>query len=672
MQTLSRMTLAERQILVAGTLRVPSATISRTHPRLAVRHFVPLALSRVIRCAAIAALVLGGERAGHGASISSPETDLVTAERKLEAARARVTLTAEQLAAVGSLRTAREWVFRASRATHDAVDRVRKEAEKAEAVVSSDAAAAEQRAGEARLAAEARRLEMERTRDRFLNQSLVAYDLSQHGRLTVNAMTGAIDLSLDMGPGIKLGSGDLDALLLGKFRLPDVDPLELACETYVNHDRLKSNYVEVQAGLAAEHGAANVYLLSRRFLEWATPERLSGDFARSILKAGGSVERELALARRQIQLEYEDIAAWLRKKGVKDLGPDPCGVLVELIRAGSYPRLGLSLMTRPVAFTHRSGPAGQTDVPLDLLKRMRPKGLPGQRPAREITENRPALVIVWTGPTEGHESLAAGLESGFQFSAPEIDELPKHLPTKTDPRARRLIAWIAPHGLFDIDASVGPRRLALAALGVKKEEIDSDTVGNHVIVDMRQSQSGKIVASFVSQLALGNSKFSEVDLLELDRSSGRLEAEFTLHHRHVWPSLREAQAKLRTAAVTGAPELADRLTDAAFSTARTRFQEADSTANEASAKARDAQKKAREAADHVATKRREVASLASDLARAQTDLRAATELEALARKEAQSACALMLELDATVRRARDNLRSSVSPLPREINHPRKP
>ena len=92
----------------------------------------------------------------------------------------------------------------------------------------------------------------------------------------------------------------------------------------------------MHASLAAEHGAANVYLLSRRFLEWATPERLSGDFARSILAAGGSVERELAEARRQIQLEYEDLAAWLRLKGVKDLGPeslrgagraDPRGIL---------------------------------------------------------------------------------------------------------------------------------------------------------------------------------------------------------------------------------------------------------------------------------------------------------------------------------------------------------
>ena len=112
---------------------------------------------------------------------------------------------------------------------HDAVDRVRKEAEKAEAVARNDAAVAEQRAGEADAGRRSSAgWSWNERRDRFLNRSLVAYDLSQHGRLTVNAMTGAIDLSLDEGPGIKLGSGDLEALLVGQFKLPDVDPLEMA------------------------------------------------------------------------------------------------------------------------------------------------------------------------------------------------------------------------------------------------------------------------------------------------------------------------------------------------------------------------------------------------------------------------------------------------------------
>jgi hypothetical protein len=348
---------------------------------------------------------------------------------------------------------------------------------------------------------------------------------------------------------------------------------------------------------------------------------------------------------------------------------------VELIRAGSDQRLGLSVRTKQVELTHRFESAGRTEVPFDLLKRLRPKGLKGQRATWQITEKRPALAVVWSGPAGGYASLAAGLEGDFQSSAPKIDDLLKRLPTKTDPRIRRLIAWTAQHGLVAIDSSERPRRSALAAIGLTKEDIDSSTVPYHVIVDLRQSHFAKIVASFVSQLALGNSKSSDIDLLELDRSGGRLEAEFTLHHRHVWPGIREAQVNLRTAlgpVRTGALELADRLPDASFDPARPVFRAADSKANEAIAKAQGAQKKAHEAAEAVATKRHELETLASDLARAQTDLRTASELEACARKEARAACALMLELDAIVRCSRDILRSSGQPLPRESNHPRKP
>jgi hypothetical protein len=143
-----------------------------------------MTVSRLIGRAAIVLLLLGGGRSGRGALMSSPEKDLVTAEQKLEAARRRVTVTAEQLAAAGSLRTAREWVLRACRAAYDAVERVRTEAEKAEAIARGEAAAAEQCAREARSDVQRRQHEMERTRDRFLNQPLMAYDISQHGRLT--------------------------------------------------------------------------------------------------------------------------------------------------------------------------------------------------------------------------------------------------------------------------------------------------------------------------------------------------------------------------------------------------------------------------------------------------------------------------------------------------------
>ncbi len=454
-----------------------------------------MAVSRLLTPVVLISLVLGAETVGRCELVTPAQKDVVKAERKLEAARGRVSVTAEHLSATQSLRMARVGVLHACQAAYDADERVRKDAENAADVARSDAVDSEQLARQATQAVGPSHAEMERARDRFLNRPLLAYDLSQHGKLTFNALTGSFDLKLDEGPGVRLHAGDLDALVAGHYTAPEIDPLQMASESAGMRLRLTSNYAEVQASLAAEHGAANVYLISRRFLDWASPERLSGDFATASLTTGGSVVAERALLRRQIQLEYEDLAAWLRLKGVKDLGPDPTGTLVELIRTGSYPRLGLSVKTRQVEYTHRLESAGRTDIPPEYLKRLRSKALQIiQRYGHEFTEKRPTLAIVWSGPNWGPESLAAQLDGSFRLSAPAINDLPKLLPPQMDPRLRRLLGETASHGLLEIDASAKPRRTARAAIGPRKEDISAAGASSRVIVDLRPSDLGEIVS----------------------------------------------------------------------------------------------------------------------------------------------------------------------------------
>ena len=90
--------------------------------------------------------------------------------------------------------------------------------------------------------------------------------------------------------------------------------------------------------------------------------------------------------------------------------------------------------------------------------------------------------------------------------------------------------------------STGPRRTARAAIGLRKEDLSAGAARKDSIVDLRPSDLAEIVSGLLSQLALGNRKSCNLEVLELDQSSGRLEAEFTLRHQHVWPTLREAQA----------------------------------------------------------------------------------------------------------------------------------
>ena len=601
-------------------------------------------------------LVVGWVVASHGDVIPSAQADLAQTERMLAEYRERVAVTAEVVSTSQSLRTAREWVLNACQASHAAVEKLRHEAETAEELVRIDAAAAEKLARAATLALERSRTDVDRARDHILDQPFRAYDIEQRGTLTFNAITGAVDLRLDDGPGIKLRASDLEAILAGRFQPDGADPLEMAAETFAIRAGMTHNYNEVRAGLAARHGAGNVYLLSRRFLEWAYVERLSG-----MTVDDGAVE-----SRRQLQLEFEDFSAWLRLKGINDLGPAPSTFFLELLRTGAYAPLSLTVKIVQVDCTTRFEQGGSTEVPVDLLKRLRSNGNMGPRTAWQTAEKRPLIAVIWSGSIAGQESLAAQLERDFRLPAPSIDDLPRRLPTPVDPRIRRLVNWTEGHQFTAIDTSTGPRRLARASLGLRKEDIESSAGKSVAIVDLRQTDFAEIVAPLVNQLALGNSKSSQLDMLELDQSSGRLDVGFTLHHRHIWPSLRTAAAQLRATlgpVGTGLADLAAGRPDTAYESACKLYNEADLKAREASAKHQEAYRKVKEATDRVASKRLELSTLASDLARARTDLQNASLLEAKARQEAQAACVGMAELDSQVRIARNKLNAQAYAYP---------
>ena len=120
-----------------------------------------MAVSRLMTRASLLLLVVAVGHGARGELVTPAQRELVRAERKLDAARGRVTVTAEQLSATQSLRMARLGVFHACQAAHDAVEKVGKESEKAEALARGEAVEAEQFAALAAKALDQSRRAME-------------------------------------------------------------------------------------------------------------------------------------------------------------------------------------------------------------------------------------------------------------------------------------------------------------------------------------------------------------------------------------------------------------------------------------------------------------------------------------------------------------------------------
>ena len=230
-----------------------------------------------------------------------------------------------------------------------------------------------------------------------------------------------------------------------------------------------------------------MYLTSRRFLDWATPDRLSGGLARR-----GSDASEVAETRRQIQLEYEDVAAWLRLKGVCDLGADPSAILAETHSDRLIPAFG------SVSQSKTSGIRACSNPPAELTSRSTssndcgPEHPQRPRPEQATIEKRPAVAIIRHGPAGEHPSLIPHLEGNFRRSAPTFNDLTKLLPPHTDPRIRRLLAETAQHGLLDIDASAKTRQTARAVVGPRKEDISEGDGSHRLVLDLRRSDLGEV------------------------------------------------------------------------------------------------------------------------------------------------------------------------------------
>jgi hypothetical protein len=133
----------------------------------------------------------------------------------------------------------------------------------------------------------------------------VVYDLTQSGNFTFNIFSLDVRGSLNLGRGVRVNLADLKALSEG-----DLTPLWTAAVSA----RQRSNYDGRVADIRARHGAENVYVAPKSFVDWMGPSTLVRWGAEAVLSSGASLSTIPAEVANKVRAETLGITNWVRAR----------------------------------------------------------------------------------------------------------------------------------------------------------------------------------------------------------------------------------------------------------------------------------------------------------------------------------------------------------------------
>ena len=180
---------------------------------------------------------------------------------------------------------------------------------------------------------------MERARDRFLNRPLLAYDMVQHGKLTFNTLTGSFDLRLER-PGHHAERRRSRRAAGRSFQAPRRRSAATGLRTGRTrepaHEQLRRGAGKPRRRAWRGQCLPDLPALSRL----GHSRTALGRFRQGEPDAGRARPSPSSRRHGADTTEYEDLAAWLRLKGIKDLGPDPSAIVVGADSHGLVPATG--------------------------------------------------------------------------------------------------------------------------------------------------------------------------------------------------------------------------------------------------------------------------------------------------------------------------------------------
>ena len=152
--------------------------------------------------------------------------------------------------------------------------------------------------------------EAAKLRDMLANQEIVLFHIENELQFSLNAYTGAYDVTIDLGfAGIEWDTEKNRGPSPGTIHNADaVDPLSLAAASYGL--RFTEDFASPYDAAKKSHESSNthVYVASERFVHWGGPSTAARLIAASIVDGGNQAEQE---AKQELTLEEANrLYAW--------------------------------------------------------------------------------------------------------------------------------------------------------------------------------------------------------------------------------------------------------------------------------------------------------------------------------------------------------------------------
>ena len=146
-------------------------------------------------------------------------------------------------------------------------------------------------------------------------QYQTAYDWTWKGKFAFNPKRATGHAVIDVGKGGKFNSKRIEQILGGDLS----EILNMIPNPVNSQKQFRNDYDHIRDSYYRNHGQPNVYFASKRFVDWASPER-AGNWIQTGFASGGpaAVAQAMKEVKRESFREFSNLASWLSSRGVSD------------------------------------------------------------------------------------------------------------------------------------------------------------------------------------------------------------------------------------------------------------------------------------------------------------------------------------------------------------------